>query len=213
LNPDLPECQPDPCVLNPDLPECQPVPCILDPSDPTCVPCPPNDPKCGVPCQDGRMPVNGECPPPPIKCGKGTHLENGICVRDKDNGGSSRSSSSSSSSATVNANAAEVSSCKLDGSADGIQQKFDIAKYRACGLYLNGQIAYSNGFLGGCTQVGNTQQICQALVDSSIINTRTQATQLPTQTTTQPLQTPQTQTQSATPPTQTQPTQAIQPTQ
>jgi hypothetical protein len=131
LNPDLPECQPDPCILNPDLDECPPDPCILDPSDPTCLPCPPNDPKCDIPCPDGRMPVNGECPPLIKKCGKGTHLEKGICVRNKDNGGSSSSSSSSSSSASATANVigAEVSSCRLDGNAHGIQQKFDIAKY------------------------------------------------------------------------------------
>jgi hypothetical protein len=98
----------------------------------------------------------------------------------------------------------EVSSCRIDGNAHGIQQKFDTAKYRACGLYPNGQIAYSEGFVMGCTQVGNTQQICQAFLDSSILNMRTQQpTQTQSQTATQP-----TQSNTQTP---TQPTQAIQP--
>ena len=101
--------------------------------------------------------------------------------------------------ATANANAVDVSNCRLDGSANGIQQKFDTPKYLACGLYADGQKAYSDGFVVGCTQICNTQLVCQALVDSSILNTKTQ----PTQTATQPTQT---QTQTAT-----QPTQAIQP--
>jgi hypothetical protein len=114
--------------------------------------------------------------------------------------------------ANSDSNAADVSNCKLDGSANGIQQKFDTPKYLACGLYADGQKAYSDGFVVGCTQIGNTQLVCQALVDSSILNTKTQPTQ--TQTATQPTQT---QTQTATQPTQTQmqtatqPTQAIQP--
>jgi hypothetical protein len=128
------------------------------------------------------------------------------------------SSASASASATANANAiaAEVSHCKLDGNTNGIQQKFDTARYQVCGFYANGPKAYSDGFVVGCIQVGNTQQLCQAFVDSSILNTKTQPTQLPTQTTTQA---PQTQTQSATEPTQPQtraatpPTQPIQPTQ
>jgi hypothetical protein len=99
--------------------------------------------------------------------------------------------------ATANANAVDVSNCRLDGSANGIEQKFDTPKYLACGLYTDGQKAYSDGFVVGCTQIGNTQLVCQALVDSSILNTKTQ----PTQTATQPTQT-QTATQS---------TQAIQP--
>jgi hypothetical protein len=88
--------------------------------------------------------------------------------------------------------AAEVSSCKLDGSADGIQQKFETAKYQACGLYANGQKAYADGFVVGCTKVSNTQQICQALVDSNKLNMNTQPTHSATQLT--------------------KPTQAIQPT-
>jgi hypothetical protein len=133
--------------------------------------------------------------------------ENGKCVPDPKNsgGGSSSSSSSASASATANVIGAEVSSCRLDGNAHGIQQKFDIAKYRACGLYPNGQIAYTDGYVLGCTQVGNTQQLCQAFVVMNTQQTQTAATQ------------PQTQpnTQSTTQPTQTQPstqpTQAIQP--
>ena len=124
-------------------------------------------------------------------------------------------SASASATATATANAAEVSSCRLDGSADGILQKFDSIKYQACGLYTNGDKAYSDGFVMGCTKIGYTQLICQSLVDSSILNTKTQPTQTATQpqtqsntqSTTQPTQTPQTtQTQSTT-----QPTQAIQP--
>lgn len=65
-------------------------------------------------------------------------------------------SATASTSATTTATSAEVSSCRLDGSADGILQKFDTAKYQACGLYTNGQKAYSDGFVVGCTQVGNT---------------------------------------------------------
>jgi hypothetical protein len=197
-NPSDPECQ-DPCVLNPDLPECAPpVPCP-DGGDP--LPdgsCPPvSCPDGGDPLPDGSCPLvpcpvgKPGCPPPPpcdptkqqcppIKCGKGTTLENGVCIRIKGNGGgssSSSSSSSSSASATANVIGAEVSSCRLDGNAHGIQQKFDIAKYRACGLYPNGQIAYTDGYVLGCTQVGNTQQLCQAFV---VLNTQ------PTQTATQP---------------------------
>ena len=44
--------------------------------------------------------------------------------------------------ATANTNAADVSNCKLDGSADGILQKFDSVKYQACGLFTHAQKAY-----------------------------------------------------------------------
>jgi hypothetical protein len=88
--------------------------------------------------------------------------------------------------ATANTNAADVSNCKLDGSADGILQKFDSVKYQACGLFTNAQKAYSDGFVMGCTQVGNTQLICQALADTSELNMKTQLTQ--TQTAIQPTQ-------------------------
>ena len=57
-------------------------------------------------------------------------------------------------------------------------------KSRAYGLYPNGQKAYSDGFVMGCTQIGNTQLICQSLVDSTISTMKTQ----PIQTTTQPTQ-------------------------
>jgi hypothetical protein len=102
------------------------------------------------------------------------------------------SSATATANANANANAADVSNCKLDGSANGIQQKFDTPKYLACGLYTDGQKAYSDGFVVGCTQIGNTQLVCQALVDSSILNTKTHPTQTaitqPTQTATQPTQ-------------------------
>jgi hypothetical protein len=127
---------------------------------------------------------------------------------DKNGGSGSKSSSSSSSSSkttiinpNADPNAAEVSNCRLDGSANGIQQKFDATKYLACGLFAAGQKAYSDGFVVGCTQIGNTQLVCQSLVDSSILNTKTQPIQTQTQAATQP-----TQTQPLT-----QPTQAIQP--
>ena len=91
---------------------------------------------------------------------------------------------------TTNVNP-EVSNCRLDGNANGIQQQFDNAKFSACGQYPTGQTAYSDGFLAGCTQAGNTQQMCTAFIQ---LNTGAQST---------------TQTQ---PPTTTQPTQAIPPT-
>ena len=92
---------------------------------------------------------------------------------------------------TINTNPAEAYSCRLDGSADGIQQKFDAANYQACTIYVNGQDAYTDGFVTGCTQVGNSEQLCQAFVHSSILNTKSQPTkiaiqpaQLPVRTTT-----------------------------
>jgi hypothetical protein len=102
-------------------------------------------------------------------------------------------------SAAATTTSAEVFSCRLDGNAHGIQQKFDIAKYRTCELYPKGPIAYTDGFILGCMQVGNTQQLCQAFVVMNTQQTQTATTQ------------PQTQpnTQSTTQPTQ--PTQAIQP--
>jgi hypothetical protein len=77
---------------------------------------------------------------------------------------------------SASSTAAEVSRCKLEGSSDGILQKFDSVKYQACRLYVDGQKAYFDGFIIGCTQIGNTQPICQALVDSSILNTKVQTT-------------------------------------
>ena len=61
--------------------------------------------------------------------------------------------------ATANTNAADVSNCKLDGSADGILQKFDSVKYQACGLFTHAQKTYSDGFVMGCTQIGNTTNL------------------------------------------------------
>ena len=86
------------------------------------------------------------------------------------------------SNAVASSSSVEESSCNIIGGANGIQQVFDTAKSQACGLYPNGQKAYSDGFVMGCTQIGNTQLICQSLVDNSILNMKTQ----PIQTTTPP---------------------------
>jgi hypothetical protein len=86
------------------------------------------------------------------------------------------------SNAVASTSSVEETSCNIKGSANGIHQVFDTAKSRAYGLYPNGQKAYSDGFVMGCTPIGNTQLICQSLVDSSILNMKTQ----PIQTTTQP---------------------------
>ena len=98
---------------------------------------------------------------------------------------------SPSASVTINTNPAEAYSCRLEGSADGIHQKFDAANYQECTIYVNGQDAYTDGFVTGCTQVGNSEQLCQAFVHSSILNTKSQPTkiaiqpaQLPVRTTT-----------------------------
>ena len=72
--------------------------------------------------------------------------------------------------------AADASNCKLDGSADGIQQKFDAAKYQACKLHTNNDKIYYDGFVAGCMNVGNTKLICQTVADSSILNMNTQST-------------------------------------
>ena len=74
-------------------------------------------------------------------------------------------------------------SCRLVDSADGIQQKFDSIKFQSCGLYLNGQKAYYDGFVAGCMQVGNTKLICETVANSNIVAPSTQ-----TQSTTQPAQ-------------------------
>ena len=167
-NPSASQCQ-DPCEVNPDLPECQD-PCEVNPDLPEC---------------------QGYCDlypgHPGCYCGPGTHFENGKCVPNENSGGGS-SSSSSSASATVNLIGAEVSSCRLDGNAHGIQQKFNPVRYQACGLYPNAQLAYTDGFVAGCTQVGNTQQLCQAFVVMNTQQTQTAATQPITQSTTQPTQ-------------------------
>jgi hypothetical protein len=106
---------------------------------------------------------------------------------DKDsnnNSGSSSSSSSTTKTIVVNptsstANAADVSTCKLDGSADGIQQKFDTAKYQACKLHTNNDKIYYDGFVTGCMQVGNTKLICETVANSNILNINTQIPQTP----------------------------------
>ena len=43
--------------------------------------------------------------------------------------------------------AADASNCKLDGSADGTQQKFDTAKYQGCILHTNNDKIYYDGFV------------------------------------------------------------------
>jgi hypothetical protein len=60
--------------------------------------------------------------------------------------------------------------------------------------YADGQKIYSDGFVVGCTQIGNSQLVCQALADSSILNTKIQ----PSPTQTQPTQ-PPTQSQAIQP--------------
>ena len=101
--------------------------------------------------------------------------------------------------ANANTNAADVSNCKLNGSADGIQQKFNSVRYQACGLYTSAEKAYYDGFVAGCMQVGNTKLICETVANSNIVAPPAQ-----TQTATQPQTQPNTQTAA-------QPTQAIQP--
>jgi hypothetical protein len=75
------------------------------------------------------------------------------------------------------ASAADVSNCKLDGSADGIQQKFDAAKYQACKLHTNNDRIYYDGYVAGCMQIGNTKLICETVADSSIPNLGAQSVQ------------------------------------
>jgi hypothetical protein len=76
------------------------------------------------------------------------------------------------------ASAADESNCKLDGSADGIQQKFDTAKYQACKLHTNNDRIYYGGFVTGCMQVWNTKLICETVADSRILNLGTQLAQV-----------------------------------
>jgi hypothetical protein len=66
--------------------------------------------------------------------------------------------------------ASDASNCKLVGSADGIQQKFDTAKYQACMLHANNNKIYYDGFIARCMQIGNTKLICETDADSSILN-------------------------------------------
>lgn len=92
-------------------------------------------------------------------------------------------SSSASATATAAGNEADVSNCKLDGSTDGIQQKFNPVRYQACGLYTSADKAYYDGFVAGCMQVGNTKLICETVANSNI-----EAPPAQTQTATQPTQ-------------------------
>ncbi|MGH9974997.1 MAG: hypothetical protein ACRD8Z_04065, partial [Nitrososphaeraceae archaeon] len=85
--------------------------------------------------------------------------------------------------ANANTNAADVSNCKLNGNADGIQQKFNPVRYQACGLYTSADKAYYDGFVAGCMQVGNTKLICETVANNNTIappaqmQTATQSTQ------------------------------------
>jgi hypothetical protein len=91
---------------------------------------------------------------------------------------------SASAASTVTANEADISNCKLDGSTDGIQQKFNPVRYQACGLYTYADKAYYDGFVAGCMQVGNTKLICETVANSNIVTpspTQTQITNQPTQ--------------------------------
>jgi hypothetical protein len=111
--------------------------------------------------------------------------------KKKDNSNSnSNSGSSSSTTKTIvidpssTANAADVSTCKLDGSADGIQQIFDTVKYQACKLHTHNDKIYYDGFVTGCMQVGNTKLICETVANSNILNINTQNPQTPAAATT-----------------------------
>lgn len=106
------------------------------------------------------------------------------------NSGSTGSGTSSSTTKTIivnqpssTANAADVSNCKLDGSADGIQQIFDTAKYQACKLHTNNDKIYYDGFVTGCMNVGNTKLICETVANSNILNINTQNPETPAATT------------------------------
>ena len=171
MNPDLPECQRPECVENPDLENVKPGYCI--PEDPDCIPIcdPPNmyqiTPK--VTRARNSFPKGTMY----RKSGGGT-IHHQVVVRLQ----------------TVNLIGAEVSNCRIDGNTHGIQQKFNPVRYQACGLYPNAQLAYTDGFVAGCTQVGNTQQLCQAFVVMNTQQTQTAAATQPiTQSTTQPTQT------------------------
>lgn len=180
----------DPCIVTPDLDECQPDP------DPDPEPGPTGsgdnyDPKlpdaddldCDV--IDGTVKVIGEDVYDLDRDGDGTGCEaneRGGDNNDNDTDGTKTIQKTTViNSASTTATSAEVSNCRLDGSADGILQKFDTIKYQACGLYIDGQKAYSDGFVAGCIQVGNTQLICQSLVDSSKLNVNMLTTQAATQ--------------------------------
>ena len=94
-----------------------------------------------APCKDGSQIKNyKDCPDREDKKNDKTKVIQKTTVIHK-----------ASASATATAVTTEESSCRLYGSTDGIQQKFNSIKYQACGLYPNGQKAYSDGFVMGCT--------------------------------------------------------------
>jgi hypothetical protein len=70
-------------------------------------------------------------------------------------------------------NSVEEASCRLDGSADGIQQKFNQVRYQACGLYTYADKAYYDGFVAGCMNVGNTKLICETVANGNIVAPQT----------------------------------------
>jgi hypothetical protein len=158
----------DPCLTNPTAPECQD-PCVENPDLDGCEPsyCIPEDPYCMQ-----------KCPP-------GFHFHRGLCIEDPDDDDNNGGSRSETTIILPSATTVEVSNCKIDGNTHGIQQRFNPVRYQACGLYPNGQVAYTDGFVMGCTQVGNTQQLCQAFV---VMNTQQPQIQPTTQSTTQPSQ-------------------------
>lgn len=61
--------------------------------------------------------------------------------------------------------------------------KFNTVRYQACGIYASADKAYYDGFVAGCTQVGNTKLICETVANSNI-----EAPPAQTQTATQPTQ-------------------------
>lgn len=140
---------------------------------------------------------SGECISNNTPCSQGyvmTVMANGgfNCEQNSNNGSSSSSSNNTSKTIVVNpssptttanttATAADVSNCKIDGTADGILQEFDIAKYQACKLHTNNDKVYYDGFVAGCMNVGNTKFICEIVADNSILNTKTQPTQTQTE--------------------------------
>jgi hypothetical protein len=151
----------------------------------------PPDPQNG--CNDGLIQIGSTCQPKKEKwweCDVPWYMTCDSQAKKKDDSRDTTkviqkttviNSATAAATATTTPTSAEVSSCRLDGSADGILQKFDTVKYQVCGLYIDGQKAYSDGFVAGCTQVGNTQLICQSFIESSIFNTKIQTTQTSTQ--------------------------------
>jgi hypothetical protein len=150
-----------------------------DPNQDVCTAlgCPGNPPDPTNGCNDGRDPVNGVCPPPD---------PNPTSTPSNGGSGSTLSTTIINPAAPTTTNVdPEVSNCRLDGNANGIQQQFDTARYSACGLHPTGQTAYTEGFTAGCTQAGNTPQMCTAFIQ---LNTGAPSTQTQPPTTTQPTQ-------------------------